>query len=779
MKKLLIVQFLFFSFLTQSQIGQGVWQDHLSINSCFSVARLGTTIYAANYNGLVRFPELEFSPEAINKINGLSDVGVRLLRANPYNNKLLVVYQSTNIDIIDENKNIINYPDIKLKTFNGKKVINEITFQKEMAYMACGFGIVLFDTEKLEIKETFFIGPNGSQLEVYQVAINDSLIFAATPIGLYKSNYKLKDLNNYNNWVLEKNNISTGPYVGVVSVEDKILAGYSPHKLDLSITGKDSLYILQNNVWSKYPPTATSPNTIKKMGRPSENYFSVLNEFGVLIRKIDDGSILNYITSFNSEPIQVTDFYFGIDSERNYSYWVSDFLNGVYQTYGPPPNYKQNKVTRNGVNRALINSIDVFEGQVAISPSHPEDAGGTNYIDQGLNVRQNSMWTYFSNKNFSNKVILDITYALIDRTDKTRIFASGWADGLLEYKDNKLVKVYSPANTSMPEVIPGNPRCTGLSMDADGNLWVANSDVPNFLSVLKKSGEFQTFKFDAARFTRKILVDKNNYVWAIHERDGGITVFKHNNFSTPVLNSNYKVLNKLVGNGNLGSNAIFSIAEDKSGRIWVGTSEGVRVFYNPTNIFSGSNFDAQPIKITQDGNVELLLGNEVVTSIVVDGADNKWMATQTGGLYCFSPDGLKELYHFTKENSPLYSNEVIDINYDEVTGDIFIGTDIGIQSYRSSIIEGAAQLSTVFAYPNPVRPNYTGKVFIRGLTDDCIVKIVDESGSMVWETKSTGGQIAWPVTDLSGNRAVSGVYVVYAMSTDGEQRALTKILIVN
>lgn len=779
MKKYLVVQFVLFSFFAQSQVGPGTWHDHLSINSCYSVARLGTTIYAANYNGLVRFPELEFSPEAINKINGLSDVAVRLLRANAYNKKLLVIYQNTNIDVIDENNAITNYPDIKLKTFNGKKAVNEVTFQKELAYLACGFGIVVFDTEKLEIKETYFIGPNGSQLEVYQIAMNDSLIFAATPIGLYKSNYKTKDLNNYNNWVLQTANISTGPYVGVVKVEDKILAGYSPHKLDLTIKGKDSLYILENNIWSKYIPTATSPSIIKKMGTVSEKYFSVLNEFGVLVRNVDDGGILNYITSFNGEPIQVNDYYFGIDQNKNYSYWVADFLNGVYQTYGPPPNYKQNKVSRNGINRALINNIDVFEGNVVISPSHPQDAGGTNYIDQGLNLRQKEEWTYFSNKNFSNKVISDITYAYFDRNDKTRIFASGWADGLLEYKDNKLVKVYSPANTSMPEVIPGNPRCMGLDMDADGNLWLANSDVPNFLSVLKKTGEFQTFKFDAARFTRKILVDKNNYVWAIHERDGGITVFKHNNFSTPVLNVNFKVLNKLIGNGNLGSNAIFSIAEDKNGRIWVGTSEGVRVFYNPTNIFNGGDFDAQPIKITQDGNVELLLGNEVVTSIAVDGADNKWMATQTGGLYCFSPDGLTQLFHFTKENSPLYSNEIVDVNYDEVNGDVFIGTDLGLQSFRSPIIKGASELSTVFAYPNPVRPNYNGNVYIRGLTDDCIVKIVDESGSMVWETKSTGGQIAWPVTNLAGNRAVSGVYVVYATSTDGEQRALTKILVVN
>src|SRR6185436_19591856 len=106
-----------------------------------------------------------------------------------------------------------------------------------------------------------------------------------------------------------------------------------------------------------------------------------------------------------------------------------------------------------------------------------------------------------------------------------------------------------------------------------------------------------------------------------HDREGGLTVFNHNNFSRPRLDTNYRVLTKEIGKGNLQSNSVYSIAEDKDGKIWVGTAAGIKVFYNPTNIFSkGSDYDAQPIKIVQDGNVELLLGKDIVTSIVIDGA---------------------------------------------------------------------------------------------------------------------------------------------------------------
>jgi ligand-binding sensor domain-containing protein len=316
-------------------------------------------------------------------------------------------------------------------------------------------------------------------------------------------------------------------------------------------------------------------------------------------------------------------------------------------------------------------------------------------------------------------------------------------------------------------------------MDETGNLWLANSDSKKYLSCKKKDGGFVTMTFDNPRFVRKIMVDKNNFVWVLHERDQGLTVYKNTNFAQPQLNVNYKILTKDVNNGNLESNSVFSIAEDKDGKIWVGTNAGVRVFYNPTNIFSSSNFDAQPIKIIQDGNVELLLDKEIVTSICVDGANNKWVGTQSGGLYCFSPDGLKQIYHFTIDNSPLYSNNILDIKYDKVSGDVFIGTILGLQSFRSPIIEGDETYKNVYAFPNPVKPGYYGNVFVRGLLDNSVVKITDESGNLVWETKSQGGQIEWPVKNLSGNRAASGVYVIYASTTNGELKTLTKVLVVN
>ncbi len=781
MNRFFLVIFCFAFYFVTPQVGPRTWQDHLGLNNCNSITKFNGKIYASNYNGIIKVTEEDFSIERLNKINGLSDVGVRLLRANPNNNKLLVVYDNCNIDVINNSDEVKNYSDIKSKILSGKKIINEVCFKDQFAYLACGFGIIIFDTEKLEVKETYIIGPGGTNLEVYQIALNDSLIFAATPNGLYRSNYKTKILNNFNNWTLvPSTSIPAGPVGSVVNVSGKIVAAYSPWKTNAAETSKDTLYALTNNVWAKLFNSTNNPTqlTVKKLTYTYSKFLSFIDQFGVVCYDISTLTNLVHINSVNGSPkFDAQDVFFEWVKDQN-SFWVADRFNGAFQTLGPFD--PQNVVNVNGTHSNLISNIDVFNGRVATSPSAPNQGGGTNFVVEGVNVYDDNNWSYNYFTDFSNGNIFDINWVYFDRKDKSRFYASSWSTGLLEYKNNQLVAIYNASNSPMPELGVNTSRCSGMCMDKSGNLWFAGSDSKNFLTVKKTDGSFQNFLFDAPRFVRKVFVDKNNYIWILHERQGGITVFNHGNFSSPVQNANYKILNKDVGTGNLGgTNSVYSIAEDKDGKIWVGTDEGIRVFYNPTNIFSGSNYDGQPIKIVQDGNVELLLDKETVVSIVVDGANNKWVGTFDGGLYCFSPDGLKELYHFTKDNSPLYSNTIIDINYDEVTGDIYIGTDLGLQSFRSIIIEGADKYENVFAYPNPVRANYAGTVFVRGLIDNSVVKIVDQGGNLVWETKSQGGQIEWPVKTLSGSRVSTGVYVIYATSTNGEQRAVSKILVVN
>ena len=177
--------------------------------------------------------------------------------------------------------------------------------------------------------------------------------------------------------------------------------------------------------------------------------------------------------------------------------------------------------------------------------------------------------------------------------------------------------------------------------------------------------------------------------------------------------------------------------------------------------------DSQQILIEQDGNVQILLETEAVSAIAVDGANRKWLGTQSSGAYLVSPDGTEQVLHFTMENSPLPSNNVLSIAIDGVTGEVYMGTDQGIISYRGDAIEGAKDSDCASVFPNPVRETYTGPVAITGLVADSDVRITDIAGNLVYRARSLGGQAIWPATNMSGERVSTGVYLIFASDDTG------------
>ena len=203
------------------------------------------------------------------------------------------------------------------------------------------------------------------------------------------------------------------------------------------------------------------------------------------------------------------------------------------------------------------------------------------------------------------------------------------------------------------------------------------------------------------------------------------------------------------------------------------------MIYNPGNVLTGSGFDAQVITIEQDSTAQHLLEFETVTSIAVDGGNKKWVGTQKAGVFQFSEDGQEQLQHFTSENSPLLSNTITDIEIDASTGEIYFGTDKGICSYRGYALAGKESFQGVYAYPNPVPPDFDGMIGIKGLTRDSWIKITDISGNLIYETRSEGGQAVWNGKNFSGERAASGVYIVFVISKEGSEKVATKILIQN
>ena len=277
----------------------------------------------------------------------------------------------------------------------------------------------------------------------------------------------------------------------------------------------------------------------------------------------------------------------------------------------------------------------------------------------------------------------------------------------------------------------------------------------------------------------QILIDKEDQKWIVLSNGGGgILVYQGSTTATPSA-SNSKKLTVTAGNGGLPSNLVYCLAKDLDDEIWVGTDKGIAVFYSPENVFSGSNFDAQQILIEQDGNVQILLETENVLSIAVDGANRKWIGTSNSGAYLMSADGTTQIHHFDESNSPLFSNSVKSISINNETGEVYFGTTKGIISYRGTSIEGFEEFTDVFAFPNPVKHDYEGPIAIKGLMNNSTLKITDISGALVYETKSEGGQAIWYGKNFKDERVSSGVYMVFCTSEDGQQKTVTKILVIN
>ena len=276
-----------------------------------------------------------------------------------------------------------------------------------------------------------------------------------------------------------------------------------------------------------------------------------------------------------------------------------------------------------------------------------------------------------------------------------------------------------------------------------------------------------------------IVIDQSNQIWMILPRGNGLLVFNDNG---NIDNTSYEIMpiSNATGHGALASNYIYSIAVDQGGEIWVGTDAGVSVFYNPGNVFTGSNYDSQQILVNEGGFIQPLLASEIVSAIAVDGANRKWIGTQNSGVYLMSADGTEQLLNFNTDNSPLFSNTINSIAINQQTGEVFFGTDQGIESYKGTATNGGPTFSdTITVYPNPVPSGYNGTIAVKGLAQNSDIKITDVSGTLVYSTTAEGGQAIWNGKNFAGDRAQTGVYLVFCASSDGSKRLVAKILFIN
>jgi len=730
MKKLFL---LFLPLLINAQdVPIGYWKDYQSYTSASYIAEADNKIYCVTNGGLFYVNKDDNTVNRISKVTGLSDVGVKQVAYSAALEITVITYENCNIDLIKNNQ-IINISDVKRKEITGLKLINNITLRDGIAYLSCTFGLVLIDLENEEIKDTYKIGEGGDFEGINSCAFSNINIIVATTGGVYVANINTTNLFDFNSWKLDTNRIEN--YWNVFTIEDSIWVGDTNSFFNNSL-----LFLSYNDTLLIYTTLLATPGKL-------------------INNQLED---VNFIYT---------------DSEGGL--WVADAKNGLLKFVD---NNFQDSFIPDGPVRNDTYSLEYQENTLYMCHGGHNNFSSSGRIYDGVSIKNtDNEWINYNSSTLGGAI--DVLEVVV--RNGTEYYAS-WRDGLSEMNNGELVVKYNYENTNGALETSGSSnnriKISDLKFDNSGNLWGLNSEVNQPLFVKTKNDEWFSFSMNQNRFElffNDLIIDQFEQKWGVIGRSGGLFVYDDNNTISDPSDDKYKILKNIVGQGNLPSMGVYSIAEDLDGEIWVGTDKGIGVFYNPSAIFSGNNFDAQQILITEGEYGQYLLSEEKIKCITIDGANRKWIGTEKSGVFLISDDGMEEILHFTTNNSPLFSDNIYDITINPSSGEVFIGTEKGLISYRSDATNGTTKQSTTKVFPNPVRETYNGIITISGLVTDANIKITDIDGNLVFEDFAKGGQASWSGKNKNGDRVSTGVYIVFSTDINGIEKIVSKILFIH
>ena len=414
-----------------------------------------------------------------------------------------------------------------------------------------------------------------------------------------------------------------------------------------------------------------------------------------------------------------------------------------------------------------------------------------------IQILNNGNWNIYKDDDISSQSgynYITIYCLDYDPNDISHVFA-GAMNGLYEFRNGQFVKFYNSTNSPI-EAFNGTSMnhqlVTGVKFDANGTLWLLNSQAPTKAMIKYSNGTFTSvpqpvlMKLDEAPFKNKsngfmcnMMIDREGYMWFVNDNWALAALYRYN-ISTNTITAYEKIVNQ-DGIAIQNLYHVTSVVEDLENNIWIGTDQGPFMLER-ARIENGESIFTQVKVPRNDGTnyADYLLSGIYIHDIVVDAAGRKWFATDGNGVYLISADNMTQLQHFTVENSNLLSNTVLDIDINNETGEVFFGATNGLCSYMSDATTTYDEMTkdNVWAYPNPVTPDYQGLITVVGLTLNADVKILASNGALVAEGRSSGGTFTWNGCDKNGDPVASGVYMVATAKADGSKGTVCKIAIV-
>ena len=768
MKYILTLVIALAAMVSQAQDDYGKWVLHPifageNITNCIDT---GDEVYYLASGNLYRYDKDTQENEHLNRANYLNDSGVENIYFNADKNYIMVAYQNSNIDVIDlRNGDVSNISDIKNADISTSKAINSITFAApNMAIVATDFGFVIINDSKLE----------GISSDISDKAMEGAMILGKYLIINQGGKFHYAPATKH---IQQMSDLSSA-WVGLVGPMIPI--------------GDNRFFVLATDQLAVV--TATEDN-----GRLSFSATKVASGRPVTVNKMSDGG---YVASFKNTDYYYTTSAAGDNAARHEGAGIYSSSEGgsgmwVLDTQGLK-HYNGDTLTDNILPNAIsISGVPFWmEYDVANSKLYLTSTADNVILDDLVGVTQINTF----DGNFWHNVTPDgvpepdegCYWPVMSPNEDNTYFISTRKKGFLKIANDKIVVNLNNASCGI------NDRMAALRFDSHGNLWIVQTrDNEHPVRVLtpakqaKSQITAQDFIFNTSShirnlnsegFKRSQFTIGNGDTKVFTSGQYGEALVLWNNNSDLSLSKSISFASGALTDQDgksLDWYEIRSLATDNSGLVWMGTTSGM-ISFDPSKAFD-ADFHVTHIKVPRNDGTNLadyLLDGQTVNCIAVDGANRKWIGTEASGLFLVSADGQQVLKNFNATNSVIGSNEIYQVCCDPTGNSVFVTTPLGVAEYKSDATPGQANFNNIYAYPNPVRPDYGGPINITGLMDNSLVKIADPSGNVIRSLKSTGGMVSWDGCNYEGDLVPTGVYTILASQADGSGGGTAKVLIV-
>ncbi len=809
-----MIRYLFFLLTTlvaaysvQAQMSSDQWTIYPIIDSRYDkIIDTDSKVYFLSSGSLYSFDKSSNETYFYNSSNKLSGSSIEKIFYNAEGKYLIIVYTDSNIDMLYDDGRCYCLPDIKDATVVDDKTVNDVAFGNGRFVVATNFGLVIYDDNKREVVES---GVYRQAIE--SVAVCGDYILIYSPYSLKYS--KMTDRHNkYDVFVQLK-----GMYTDFLNdIGDNGLAWVNKNNNTLMFTTIDfetkqykdnSIDVKVDSPISKWSggfyfksgdKVLLFDNEGAKVDEFSLN--DVLNdsEFGLWKGKAsvwfgNNQGNANFDMS-SSTPVVLSDWYrpeAATCGSVAYFYTSPDGERIYVGNLGPTNNRTY-----------LAHYINDSDGKTIRQKTDLIENG---HISDVSIIEASAKSTFAKNAQLANNdkgMYGGVTRLAEDPNDAGTYFIGNGLEGLYVVKDREEVWKFNVENSPFDSY--WETRVFDVNFDPQGNLWVGHAHNNKehapyiILPAAKLRKGYENIKendwvrpdlLNFNPFTKDFIsyfCQKSRYAFFINGAGyEGFYVLNtkgtYDNVKDDVCYG-FSVVVDQDGN-TLQPGYYYCVAEDQLGRVWMGTSQGL-FYFNASSGIDDNSTVVRPKVPRNDGTnyADFLLDSDQINSIAVDHSNRKWIATDLSGVYLVSENGDRIISHFDTSNSPLPSNRVTAVACDKNNSTVYFGTTDGLFAYKSDSSPANEDFSEIYAYPNPVRPDYTGVVTITGLMDNSLVKIADTSGNVFYQGRSEGGMVTWNGCNQSGERVKSGIYYVYASSgTDGQNTAgvVTKIMVIN